>query len=157
VLDLKAEFGHRYRVELDESYRNERPEWRGPIAEYQRIPAKFGFFFPHESGQVAFWCKSNRIKVKLLAALGDKVSLHREADTETIFLFDKEHFGAVAGFAQPRKRRCVSEATRQRLAEQGSKTRFSTALRPTSRPRTARTTPRQGRAWADRAKGKSTS
>jgi hypothetical protein len=88
-----------------------------------RIPCKYGFISVHGPATLAAWTGSPKMVAKLVAL--DGVRVHQQGDREIRVLFPSERLDAVAELLRARRKRQVSEATRQRLIEVGAAGRFS--------------------------------
>jgi hypothetical protein len=114
-LDLKAVFGDRFRIALDESYQ---AQGKGREAEKvwcYRIECRFGHIYLH--GRLSLGAGTDRrgiiAKLKRLAGC----SVHQEGDRELIVVFDPADFEAVAAVMKPKRRRCQSEKQKAALAK----------------------------------------
>lgn len=110
IINLKERFGHRYRIAYDPAYD---PKHRKHVdAHYMIIPCRVGEIWPHGGSTLAVEIEGKRsITVKRLIAAG--CTLYRDGDDGATLLFHVDDFPAVAAIVKPRRRRQVSEATRQ--------------------------------------------
>jgi hypothetical protein len=120
MIDLRAFAGDRYRITLDPSAEDDTDHesrlW------FFRIPCKYGFISVHGPAMLAAWTGSPKMVAKLIAL--DGLRVHQRGDREVRCLFPPERLDAVAELLQARRKRQVSEATRQRLIEVGAAGRF---------------------------------
>ena len=116
-INLKQHFGGRYRVQYEESYYVERPEFRavgGPWL--TMIPCQNGHIFPWGGSTVAACTNTRgRVATKLKKTASCKVA--QDGDDGVTVLFDVEDFEAVAEIMKPRKRRRLSEEQKQKAVE----------------------------------------
>src|SRR5262249_13624280 len=105
-IDLRHRFGARYRITHDPAavtWGERRDPWM------MELRCEGGTIYPLGGSKLAVEVDGRPWTAKALATL--------PGDTETTFAFDVSRFDAVAQIVRPRKRRQVSEAERQRLAE----------------------------------------
>jgi len=126
-IDLKREFGSRYRIGLDPAAKHEPGGTHDPWM--FTIRCQYGEIYPYGGEKLAFHCTGNIIRRKLKEAFPDMEISNWSDDGEAIFIFHVDQFAEVAKFAKPRQRRQVSESERRRLAEIGRETQFSLAMR----------------------------
>ncbi len=118
-VNLKKVFGDRYRITRDDSYFAERGESaRAEDPWLQVVPCQHGHIYPY-GGQmlVASTAKRGRVARELLALA--VTTLFRDGDDGLDVLFHVSHFEQVAELLKPRRRRRLSEAQRERLANMG--------------------------------------
>ena len=137
-VNLKQRFGDRYKVQFEESYRAERPEFRQQEVVWLMTIAC-------ENGHVSPWGG------RLLAASTNKagpvanklkrlpfVQTAQDGEDGATVVFDIQHFDELAAVMKPRRRRQgrrLSDEERQRLVEAGAKYRFRTGRKtPDSAP-----------------------
>jgi hypothetical protein len=124
-INLKKRFGRRYRVTYEESYHAE----YGPNARVEDpwlmiIPCQYGEICPWGDDNLAACTKTaGRIAKRLKALPYCRVVQDGDDGANTVFPVD--HFDEVASIMLPRRRRRLSPEARQRLAEAGAKTQFS--------------------------------
>ena len=121
AINLKEMFGDRYRITLDEAAS---PESSDPW--YFQIPCQFGHICPHSSELLSFFC-TGPVMLRRLRREHPELECTL-CDGEAIFFFTPDQFDIVAEYAKPKQKRRISEEERQRLAEIGAKTRFTTAV-----------------------------
>ena len=113
-INLKDRFGDQYRIGFDPAYdpkhrpREKLDPW------YMMVLCQRGVIYPWGGDLLAVEVVGRRPTVKRLAALGLK---QIQDGDESTFVFDVMKFDDVAAIVKPRRRRRVSEAERQRLAE----------------------------------------
>jgi hypothetical protein len=122
MIDLKAQFGKRYRITLDPSAVGEP---RAEHAWYYRIACKRGFVSVHGKDTLAAWTDRRLLKSKLASVPGVKV--HQEGDAEIRVLFPVECLDGVLEVLQPYVRRQLSPEQRQLGAERLRQWRESSA------------------------------
>ena len=115
-IDIKRDYGDRYKVTLDEAARHEVNGRNNPW--YYQIPCKVGNIYPYSSKLLAFYCEGTGIKARLLREQKN-IKLIQDGDIEGVFLFTPDQFDIIAQYAKPRKRRRLSPEQRERLIEAG--------------------------------------
>ena len=123
-INLREQFGRRYKVQYEESYYAE----HGPNAWVEDpwlmiIPCRNGHICPWGETTLAACTDKAGPIAKRLKAL-PFTTTHQDGDDGANVLFEVEHFDEVAEIMIPRRRRQVSEEERRRLAEAGAKYRF---------------------------------
>ncbi len=119
-INLKEQFGRRFRVEHEESYVAEHGEnafrddpW------LQIIPCRYGHIFPHGDDTLAVSVDGHPNvagKIRRLACC----RIHQDGDFgELTALFNLADFDRVARIMHPRRRRQVSDEERDRLRAMG--------------------------------------
>lgn len=115
-INLTDRYGATYRVSWDPTYDpghvpyDKRDPW------YMQLSCERGTIYPHDGTMLAVEIDYRpRITAQVAALPG--VVLYQDGDREKTFLFDVTLFDQVAEIVRPRRRRQVSEAERQRLAE----------------------------------------
>ena len=124
-LNLKELFGDRFKLDVDEGFYAERPEFR-------RDEEVWLTHILCQHGHIGVWgddllvaCTNSAGSVaKRLAALSFTTVVQDGSDGLNA-TFPVEHFDKVAAIIKPRKRRRLSEEQRARLVEAGAKYRFS--------------------------------
>ena len=66
ALSLTKRFGNRFKVTKAPEFYEDPVHLRLPPEYYDRIEAKYGFFFPYDETTIAFFCSANRIKELIL-------------------------------------------------------------------------------------------
>jgi hypothetical protein len=121
VIDLKARFGRKYRVTLDESW-----EPTG-VAEdklwHYRIEGRFGHLYVHGPGTIGVYVRGNRKIKKIEAVPGLKI--HQRGDDEATYLLPPELLDAVAVEMKAKKRRQLTPEQSAALVAAGARTVFS--------------------------------
>jgi hypothetical protein len=84
---------------------------------YFIIPCKYGDIYPVNDTELAFHCTSAGIRGNIHRALPKIHVQNWSDDGEAIFIFDKGQFNSIAPFARPRRKKVISEQTKQLLAE----------------------------------------
>jgi hypothetical protein len=121
MIDLKAFVGDRYRITPDESATVDTD--RETRLWCYRIPCKCGFGSVWGENTLAAYTDRPKLIARLIAVPG--VTVRQRGDTEVRVILPPECLDAVAQARQARRRRQVSEATRQRLIEVVAAGRFS--------------------------------
>jgi len=116
-VNLRERFGDRYKIDVDESYYAERPEFR-------KTEEPWLLVLLCQHGHICPWGGST------LAACTDKagpianqlkaltfVTVAQDGDDGVNVVFDVEHFDQVAEIMKPRRRRRLSPEQRQNAAE----------------------------------------
>jgi hypothetical protein len=112
MINLKAEYGARFRITLDESAKC------GDVTREERlwlfqIPCKYGHIYVHGENRLGAWTGNRLMRGKLMALPG--VKAFQVGDAECTVTFDPACLEQVAQLLQARKRRVLSEAERERL------------------------------------------
>lgn len=111
-VNLKKEFGKRYRVKYEESYHAEHGEnARAEDPWLMTIPCRNGHIFPWGGGDLA--ASTNRLGpvANALKTL-PFATLAKEGSDGVTVLFDVQHFDEVARILKPRRRRRLSPEER---------------------------------------------
>ena len=103
-INLKDQYGDRYRIGLDEATKGERKLAKDPW--YYILPCRYGHIYPHGDGLSVF-CNGTR-KIEQLKNLPG-ITAYLVGDGEAILTFPLSEFDAVARIAQPKRRRKLSE------------------------------------------------
>lgn len=115
-VDLRATFGRQYRIELEESYWAEKPEYRADQAAWLMIiPCRFGHIYPFGGSTLAAWTYSPSRRRRLAGLACCRI--HQEGDREITALFDVADFARVAAALRPRRRRRLSAEQRAASVE----------------------------------------
>lgn len=137
MIDLKARFGDRYRIALDESAEIPGQTREERLWLYQ-IPGKFGHVYVHGRETLGAYVRtrrdgSNRLG-RLLAIPGAR--LHQRGDDEAAVTFPPEALGVVAGILRLRERPKQSPEQRAAAAER-MRQLWATGGVPSKRPAAA--------------------
>lgn len=118
-VNLRAKFGDRFKVIMEESYAAERGSGaRADDPWLQIIPCQHGHIYPYGDDMlVASTAKRGRV-ARALSEL-ESTTVWRDGDDGMDLLFHVDDFEQVAQRMKPRRRRRLSEQERQRLAEMG--------------------------------------
>ena len=122
VIDLKQQFGDRYKIEYEESYQAQRE--RTPDPWLMIIPCVHGHIYVHGDGMLGAATDNNgatATKLVKLANAGYGTVVQRGDDGVNI-IFPVDNFDKFAEVMEPRRRRKVSESERKRLADMGRET-----------------------------------
>jgi len=123
-INLKEMFGERFKIDVEESYYAERPEFRAAELPWlMMIPCQNGHICPWGGSNLAACTNGSGAIAKRLKDLSFTTVAQDGADGANV-VFDVAHFDQVAEIMLPRRRRRLSPEARQRLAEAGAKTRF---------------------------------
>ena len=120
-VNLKEQFGRKFKIDWDECRQSPSMDpW------LMQIPGKYGHVIPHGDNELA-------VSVDGHAGIAGRIRrlpccrVHQDGDFgELTAIFDVVDFDQVAEIIQPKRRRVVSEAERQRLRVMGYKSRFTT-------------------------------
>lgn len=133
-INLAEKFGRRFRVEHEESYFAESPEFRAAEeVSLQIIPCRRGHIYPW-TGSILAAYKAAGSTARKLAKLSF-VTVYVDASDGTTLLFDVAHFEEVAKLMHPRKCRRLSPEQRARLSTMGAKYRFKHGVQTRPEPR----------------------
>lgn len=123
-IDLKATYGRRFKVALEESYHAQQGRREARDALWlQIIPGRLGHVFPHGGNMLAASTNSNGPTARKLVALPGVVLWQNGSDGVTV-LFSPDQLEAVAALLHLRRRRVLSEAARAHLRTLGAKYGF---------------------------------
>lgn len=112
MIDLKAEYGKRYRITLDESAEIDGQTRADRLWLYQ-IACRRGHVYPHSRETLGAYCNKTPT-IKRLIALSS-VRVHQRGDRECTVTFRPEHLPEILPLLGPYVRRQVSEEERRRL------------------------------------------
>lgn len=116
-INLRERFGKRFKVEFEESYYAERPEFRAAEAPWLMIvPCRFGHVFPWGTDRLAASTNRRGLVAQRLARL-PFVTVVQDADDGITVTFTVQHFDEVARIMRAKRRRQLSESQRQAAAE----------------------------------------
>lgn len=124
VVDLRARFGTRYRIEHDPAYGAE--DRRSAKAEevwLQLIPGRLGHIFPWGGELLGVSTACRGPAANRLAALS-YIKIHADGDDGLTATFHLDHFREVARIIRARTTRRLSDAQRRALIDAGSAFRF---------------------------------
>lgn len=121
MIDLKAEFGSRYRITLDESFQAS-DRTRADKLWCARIPCKFGHIYVHSENTLGGYTNRRNMRSRLEAIEGVKV--HQRGDTELVVLFSPDRLDAVCELLHARKRRRLSPERREAAVARLAATQF---------------------------------
>ncbi len=118
-VNLKKQFGRRFKVEYEESYYTERTKQTIEDPWLMIVPCRYGHIFPHGGSLLAASVDGHPNVAGVLRRLRC-CQVHQDGDFgELTVLFNLTDFGAVASILRPRRRRQVSEAECERLRVMG--------------------------------------
>ena len=124
-INLKREFGDRFKVAYEESYAAERGNHaRAEDPWLMVILCQHGEIYPYGDDLLVASTKKAGSIARTLKAL-PYVSLYREGFCGSDLIFPLDQFEAVAAIMKPRKRRRLSEAARRRAADRLRKYQFT--------------------------------
>jgi hypothetical protein len=113
-IDLAKWFGSEYQIRFDEADNRQR---RATIDPWLfEIPCRRGVIHPYGGTVLAVMVDGRPKLASQLRRLACCTVL-QDGDEESTFGFDVNHFPEVAAIVLPRRRRQISEAERQRLAD----------------------------------------
>lgn len=118
-IDLKARFGHRYRVDYEESYRAECGDSaRAHDPWLLTIPCRHGHIYPHGGELLAASTNRRGPITNRLAAL-PCVCVVQDGDDGINVLFHASDLDKVAAILKPKRRRRLSPEHRVKLTTAG--------------------------------------
>ena len=115
-VNLKRRFGDRYRVDYEEAYFAERTRRTLEDPWQMLVLCRNGHICPWGGSLLAACTRGRGAVAGRLRSL-PFAAVVQDGDDGVNVLFDVKHFDDVAAIMRPRRRRHVSEAERQRLAE----------------------------------------
>jgi hypothetical protein len=137
-INLKERFGNRFKVEFEESYCAERPEFRATEAPWLMIVrCEHGHICP-AGGDLLVACASRRGAVARQLAALPFVTVVQDADDGLNALFDVEHFDEATRLMRPKRRRQLSAEQRQAAVERLKPFHFSARQRSGAGPERVR-------------------
>jgi hypothetical protein len=122
-IDLKQQFGARYRVTYEESYFADRTRQTVADPWLMVIPCAAGHIFPWDH-RLAYSANRRGPVASRVAALPG-AEIVQDGDDGQNIAFPVEQFDAVAEIVRPRRRRRLSAEHREKLREAGKQFRFS--------------------------------
>ncbi len=126
-IDLRAAYGHRYKITMDEAAKFD-PAGKNDPWLFQ-IPCRYGHIYPHSDKLLAYYCCGKKIRAHLHREHPELEVPQWTDDYEAVFLFPLELFETIAEYAKPKIRRRLSERRRKRLIEAGRAHQFCLELR----------------------------
>jgi hypothetical protein len=113
-LNLKALFGGRFKIRLDESAfcaaESKNDSW------YYQIPCKYGHIYAYSDRLLAYYCDSGRVRRERLHRQHPEIEVCQWGDYEAVFLLPPDQLELIAKYARPRRKRKLSPEHRQKLA-----------------------------------------
>jgi len=138
-VNLKQQFGDRYKVEFEESYFAQYgPNARTEDPWYMVIRCQRAVqIFPWDQSTLAVSTETETPASWIDALMQiPSIRIHQAGADGFTLLFDVEHFDQVAEIVKPRKRRPkLSEDCRRKLREAGIKYQFTHGSHDSKRPR----------------------
>ena len=124
-INLKEQYGDRYRIDFDEAALCEGENKKDPW--YFKILCKYGDIYPVSDRLLGFHCNGEKIRGRLHKE-HPEIEIHNWSDDgEAIFIFKPELFHIVAEFAKPKLkpgRRQLSKNERKKLENAGLDHRY---------------------------------
>jgi hypothetical protein len=119
-VNLKEQFGKKYRVTYEESYHADRGAGARIADPWLLIvPCRYGHIFPHGTDTLAASVDGHPTVAGMLRRL-PCCQIHQDGDFgELTVIFGVADFAKVARIMRPRRRRVISEAERDRLRAMG--------------------------------------
>jgi hypothetical protein len=112
-MNLKGLFGHRYKIQLDESAfcagESKNDPW------YYQIPCKYGHIYAYSDRLLAYYCDSGRMREKIHRE-HPEIEVCQWGDYEAVSLFTPGQLETIAIYARPRRKRKLSPEHCQKLA-----------------------------------------
>jgi len=121
-INLKDQYGDRFKIDIDESAFCKKESPKNPW--YFKIMCKYGDIYPVSDKKLGFHCTGEKIRGRLHKDHPEIEAQNWSDDGEAIFIFDQGQFDIIAEYAKPRRRRCLKNKDRQRLANAGQRSRF---------------------------------
>ncbi len=118
-INLKALFGHTYRISHDPAAYHEPGGRKDPWLYV--IRCRKGEIYPHSDKLLALWWESSvRLDQKCPV-----LTLHLDGDDEKVYLFASEHFDEVAKVCHPKRKRRLTPSQRQKAIQRLRSFQFS--------------------------------
>ncbi len=136
-IDLKRQFGRRYRVRCEEGKARISDPWLAVVE------CRHGHIYPHGGDQLGAATLRRGPVAKRLAAL-ECTEVVADADDGVNVVFDIADFAAVAAVMKPRRRRVLSAEHRLKLHAASQRTRFSSGSDDAGEAQTGPKTARRG-------------
>jgi hypothetical protein len=126
-VDLKAQFGDRFRITYEESYSADRGDGARAQDPWLLImPCRYGRIYPHGGDLLGASTDRRGATARALAALPG-VRVVQDGSDGINVTFPKAEFEAVAAIMKPKRRRVLTAEQRERLVAIGAKHRFGAA------------------------------
>ncbi len=125
MIDLKKQYGTKYKIQLDESadiLNQEKSErlW------YYRIPCKYGHIGVWGKKTLSYYCDRPRFITKLIGLVEiNGWEIVQRGESEIQFTFRTSQFYEVADVVKPKKKRQLTEAHLARLLKSSAGNRFA--------------------------------
>jgi hypothetical protein len=127
-IDLRHQFGDRYRIEFDPAHTGRKNDpWM------QIIPCKRGHIYPHGGGLLGVATNGRGSTATAIAKLPG-VTVVQDGDDGLNATFPIELFPQIAKLVKPRRKRQLTPQQRQMAAARLANHRFSTARQSSSGP-----------------------
>jgi len=127
-INLRERFGKQFRIQYEESYRAERPEFRREEEPWlQIIPCQYGHLYPHGGELLGFASDKAGSIAKRVARL-PFVTITQDGSDGINATFPVGHFCEVAAIVKPKRRRpkrVLTSDQRQALIDRLAQYRFS--------------------------------
>ena len=108
-------FGSQFRITLDDAAHCEPSGKNDPW--YFQIPCKYGNIYPYSDRLLGFHCEGERVRARLHRDHPEIEAHQWSDDGEAIFLFKPDQFELIAQYAQPsRKKRLSNDHLRKLIA-----------------------------------------
>ncbi len=117
MIDLRKEYGKRFRISWDESYDPKGIPKKNQDIAYMEIPCKAGIIYPFKDNTLAICIDYKRKATRQMIEAG--FDMVQSGDFERTFLFDSDRFEEVVAIVQPKRKRQhqMSEMNKQKAAE----------------------------------------
>ena len=123
-VNLKEQFGDRFKVAYEESYQAERGDHcRAEDPWLMIMLCRHGEIYPFGGDQLVASTKVAGGIARVLKGLSYTI-VYQDGSDGVDVLFPGDRFEEIAAIMKPRKRRQISDAEGKRLAEMGAKFRF---------------------------------
>ncbi|MEQ8788898.1 MAG: hypothetical protein RIC55_21480 [Pirellulaceae bacterium] len=125
-INLKKQFGRRYRIAYEESREAEFGEGARTVdPRLMFIPCQYGHIFPWGGDLLAASVDGHGRIARRVASMDCCTVVQDGDDGELTATFNADDFKQVASLMRPRRRKQLSEERHRKLVEAGQSTRFS--------------------------------
>ncbi len=138
MVDLKKEYGKKYRIFMDESWDVETDRDQNDKPWYYEIRGKYGKIYLYGSNKLAVHINSNVISNRIERENKEAFNLYLKTGEGSIFLFSPErldfvekltHLEFVAKLIKAKRKKQLSDSHKAKLIESGRAFRFSTGIK----------------------------
>ncbi len=129
MIDLKKEYGKKYRIFMDESWEAEVNRDPKDKPWYYEIRGKYGKIYLYGSNKLAVHITSNVIGNRVERENQDIFNLYLKRSEGSTFLFKEENLEMAAKLIKAKTRRVLSDEQKAKLIEGGRSFRFSKGIK----------------------------